>query len=603
MKTVIPQVAAFVVAFAHPDLWAMGSPAPDVTCSVQAGTLLNTVPPGLFGANAEWFNQGDGLVDANGNLNLNLLATAANQGASSIRFPGGTLSDFYHWQNGVGPMGSRPIVPHGIDPGSERDVYGTPEFLKSCQLVAATPLITVNVGTGTAGEAAGWVDYCNNPNNAQRAADGVAPTTRVPFWELGNELYFNSSAVEQQITQTPAQYAQNVLSFATAMRQIDPTIQLLAIGAPDRAGYPLASYQNWTQTVLQTCASQIDYIAYHDAYFPGFSSLNDPTLQAGYQAMWAAPETVDQELSQLEGWITRYQQSRPINIAVTEWGPLFGMLPDWIDHNKTMGSAVYVDRMMQVFLSHPKVKIANYFKLTDDTHMGWNSYLNEPKVPYYVIQLFTQHFGTATVAASVTSPTYSTPALGFVPPETNVNLVTAVASIDPATEKLYINFVNRDWAQTHYVQLTIGGFAYSTTTGTLWQIYSSSVTDNNGPDIMPGVGITYVDPSIVASNVQIQSGAASLNAPIALPPHSVETLEIDGTMPAPTIASPPQPTAASAAQPPSGGGATQPAAAGGAAQPAAEGGGGAPSDWFLGLLALAAGLRRKLSPRAIRADL
>jgi len=279
--------------------------------------------------------------------------------------------------------------------------------------------------------------------------------------------------------------------------------------------------------VLQTCASQIDYIAYHDAYFPGFFGTS-PALQTGYQAMWAAPETIDQELTQLEGWIAQYQQGRAIGIAVTEWGPQFGMLPDWIDHNKTLGSAVYVGRVMQVFLSHPRVMIANYFKMVDGTCFGWNSYLNQPKVPYYVIQLFTQHFGTNMVATSVTSPTYSTSEVGYAPPESNVSEVTAVSSINPVSHKLYINFVNRAWTQTHYVQLNVSGFNHTTTTGTFWQINSASVTDNNGPDMMPGLGVTYVDPSTAVSNVQIQAQNMPLTQPIALPPHSIGTLEIDG---------------------------------------------------------------------------
>jgi alpha-N-arabinofuranosidase len=519
---------AFTLTFATLRFSADAAPSPDVSCSVQAGTLLNPVPEELFGTNTEWFNQGDGLANAQGNLSTSLLTTAVNQETSPLRFPGGVLSDFYHWQNGVGPVDSRPIMAHGSDPGSERDVYGTPEFLKMCQLIAATPLITANVGTGTASEAAGWVDYCNNPKNTQRLADGVDATMRVPLWELGNELYFNGSATEQEITMTPQAYAQQVLSFATAMRKADPSIQLMAIGVPDRTAYSLTQYQNWTQTVLQTCASQIDYIAYHNAYFPGFFGTNDPTLQTGYQAMWAAPETIDQELTQLEGWIAKYQQGRNIGIAVTEWGPLFGMLPDWIDHVKTLGSAVYTGRVLQVFLSHPKVKIANYFKMVDGTCTGWNSYLNQPKVPYYIIQLFTQHFGTYMVATSVTSPTYSTSEVGFVPAESNVAEVTAVSSIDPVNHKLYINFVNRDWTNFHYVRLNLSGFKHTTTIGKLWYVYSPSVTDNNGPDMAPGLGVTYTDPSTVVSHIQIQSQTVNITQPIGLPPHFVGTLEIDG---------------------------------------------------------------------------
>jgi alpha-N-arabinofuranosidase len=527
MNPDLPYKKIFTLAFLVLNLPASGAPAPDVLCSVQAGSLLNSVPTGLFGANTEWFNQGDGLADAQGTLNTGLVTTATSQKITSLRFPGGILADFYHWQDGVGPVASRPVIPHGADSGSEPDVYGTPEFLKTCQLTGASPLITANVGTGSASEAAGWVDYCNNPKNVQRVADGVSATMRVPVWELGNELYYDGSTAEQKITLTPAAYAQQVLAFATAMRQADPTLQLIAIGVPNRTAYSLTSYSNWTQTVLQTCASQIDYIAYHDAYFPGFCGTS-PDLQTGYQAMWAAPETVNQELTQLEGWIAEYQQGRSIGIAITEWGPLFGSLPNWIDHNKTLGSAVYVDRVLQVLLSHPKVKIANYFKLVDDTSMGWNSYLNRPKVPYYVIQLFTEHFGTYMVPTSVSSPTYSTVETGFVPPESNVAVVTAVSSINPSNHKLYVNFVNRDWTATHYVQLTLAGFRHRTTSGTFWQINSASVTDNNGPDVAPWLDLSYVDPSTVVSNVQIKSSTVGLNSSLALPPHSLGTLEIDG---------------------------------------------------------------------------
>jgi alpha-N-arabinofuranosidase len=527
MSSHLPRSVALTVALTILRLPVAGA-SPDVTCSVQAGNLLNPVPSGLLGTNVEWFNQGNGLADAQGNLNNSLLITAASEEISSIRFPGGILSDFYHWQNGVGPVSSRPVIPHGADSGSERDVYGTPEFLKTCQLTAATPLITANVGTGSASEAAAWVDYCNNPKNTQRLADGVDPSARVPMWELGNELYFNSSAAEQQIAMTPTQYAQQVLSFAAAMRKSDPSIQLMAIGMPNRTAYTMTAYPNWIQTVLQTCAAQIDYIAIHNAYFPGFYGTTIPSTQSGYRAMWAAPETVDQELTSVEALIAQYQQGRDIGIAVTEWGPLFGSMPSWIDHNKTMGSAVYAGRIMQVFLSHPKVRIANYFKMVDDTCFGWNSYLNQPKVPYYVIQLFAQHFGTTMISTSVTSPTFSTSALGYVPAESNVAEVTAVGSLDPANKKLYVNFVNRAWTQTHYVKLTMSGFNHTATTGTLWEIYSSAATDNNGPDMMPGLGISYVDPSTAVHHVQIQSQKVSLNGSITLPPHCVCTLEVDG---------------------------------------------------------------------------
>jgi alpha-L-arabinofuranosidase len=132
------------------------------------------------------------------------------------------------------------------------------------------------------------------------------------------------------------------------------------------------------------------------------------------------------------------------------------------------------------------------------------------------------------VATSITSPTYSTGEVGYAPPESNVAEVTAVSSIDPVNHKLYINFVNRDWANFHSVQLNLSRFKHTTTIGTFWYVYSPSVTDNNGPDMMPGLGLSYIDPSTTVSHVQIQWQNVGITQTIWLPPHFVGTLEIDG---------------------------------------------------------------------------
>src|SRR6202044_2265426 len=132
-------------------------------------------------------------------------------------------------------------------------------------------------------------------------------------------------------------------------------------------------------------------------------------------------------------------------IAVTEWGALFSADPRWIDHVNTIGSAVYLARMMQVFLLQPRVTLADYFKFSDRNFMGWIGYDRKPKVPYYVIELFAAHFGDQLVEASIESPTYDVEGLGPAPAETNVAELTVAASISRPSEKLFVNIVNRSW--------------------------------------------------------------------------------------------------------------------------------------------------------------
>ena len=53
---------------------------------------------------------------------------------------------------------------------------GSAEFLHFCRLIGAKPQITVNAGTGSAEEAAAWVEYCNGaadtPMGCLRARHG-----------------------------------------------------------------------------------------------------------------------------------------------------------------------------------------------------------------------------------------------------------------------------------------------------------------------------------------------------------------------------------------------------------------------------------------------
>ena len=78
---------------------------------------------------------------------------------------------------------------------------------------AATPVITVNFGTGTPQEAAAWVHYAN-----------VVKGYHVQYWEIGNELMGNWEAGGPL---SATDYGRRFLSFYAAMTAEDPSIKLL----------------------------------------------------------------------------------------------------------------------------------------------------------------------------------------------------------------------------------------------------------------------------------------------------------------------------------------------------------------------------------------
>ncbi len=124
----------------------------------------------------------------------------------------------------------------GIDSGA----VGTDEFVRFCRNVGASPFINVNFESdgrerwafpdfmkgdrrGFAEEAAEWVDYCNNPDNKLRNANGEKPFN-VKLWQIGNETSYIKNGFDAVTT------AKKTAEFAKAMLKADPGIKLMGWG-------------------------------------------------------------------------------------------------------------------------------------------------------------------------------------------------------------------------------------------------------------------------------------------------------------------------------------------------------------------------------------
>jgi alpha-N-arabinofuranosidase len=111
-----------------------------------------------------------------------------------------------------------------------------------------TPMLTVNLGTGTPEEARNWVEYCNSPAGTKyanwRAKNGSEQPYGVKLWCLGNEM-----DGPWQLGHVPAdQYAIRAQQAAKMMKDTDPSIEFVACGscAPD-----LPTYMEWDRQVLE----------------------------------------------------------------------------------------------------------------------------------------------------------------------------------------------------------------------------------------------------------------------------------------------------------------------------------------------------------------
>jgi len=77
---------------------------------------------------------------------------------TAMRYPGGNFASGYHWLDGVGPKELRPNMRALAWQSPEPNQVGTDEFMKLARKLDWTPMLTVNLGTGTPEEARNWVE-------------------------------------------------------------------------------------------------------------------------------------------------------------------------------------------------------------------------------------------------------------------------------------------------------------------------------------------------------------------------------------------------------------------------------------------------------------
>jgi hypothetical protein len=210
--------------------------------TVNTGKVLSSVSLYALGVNtAVW----DGHLQDAGVANL-----LRTDGVGVLRYPGGSTADNFHWQNNTLD-----------DSGSNAGPAAFDQFMQVAQQVGASPIITVNYGSGSPAEAAAWVKYAN-----------VTKHYNIHYWEIGNEMYGNGtygSSWERDLhaQKGPAAYASNAQQFIQAMKAVDPSIQVgLVLTAP--GNWPDgqtsgSSPQPWNDTVLQAACSSADFVSVH----------------------------------------------------------------------------------------------------------------------------------------------------------------------------------------------------------------------------------------------------------------------------------------------------------------------------------------------------
>jgi alpha-L-arabinofuranosidase len=340
-----------------------------------------------------------------------------------IRWPGGNVAQDYRWMLGVGPRDERATWTNlSWKNESEPGDFGTDEFVAFARAAGAEPSITVNVegGGATVEEAAAWVEYCNGPASskygAMRAANGHTAPFDVKLWEVGNEIWGNWVRGHSDAET----YARNYNRYAKAMRAVDPSIKLIAVGDND---------MKWNRTVLSAAGANIDYLAIHHYY--GRRELHGDPMN-----LMARPLYFERFYREVEQLLRELGLEGRVKLAINEWG-----LDLPAERQYSMESALYGARLMNVFERTGELV---EMSAVSDLVNGWPGGIIQAGrqsvfvSPIYLVnQLYNEHRGDVRLASTVNSPTFDTSREGTKVPYLDVS-VTRTSD----NKKIFIKAVN-----------------------------------------------------------------------------------------------------------------------------------------------------------------
>jgi len=284
-------------------------------------------------------------------------------------------------------------------------------------------MITVNAGTGSPAEAAGWVEYCNGGPSTQygglRASYGRRDPWGVKYWCIGNEQW---GPLEKD-SGSPEYYAQKFLRFAKAMRSVDPDIKLVACGLnlewgegvwpqllptllirplfnPLKPLFNPLNWRNWNERLLRLAGHEIDILSLHD-YFPDTVKLwrwrPKPTPENFY---WIVSGNI-----KTERMLQQMRKKLKVTVCLDEWNVRYD-LPSHRRCNYTLAEGLYTACMLNSLLRVEGLFCANYAQFVNALGMivthERGAYLAPPG---QVFRLYAQTLGEFVYEVQVDSPT------------------------------------------------------------------------------------------------------------------------------------------------------------------------------------------------------
>src|SRR3989338_7041740 len=422
--------------------------------TIHADKIIGAINPMIYGSQ----------VQAKTEFEMDVSNLARNFGVTNFRYPGGG-SNGYRWKIGKFDFSDRT---------KNAPLSNIENVIKFAEITEADLVIQVNIESGTAQEAAEWVEYMNKGRGRY-----------VKYWELGNEVYGDWDRAYM----TGEKYAKIIKEYAALMRAVDPDIK---IGA--NWGGP--KYQDFDQAVVEQAADDIDFVSYH--WYP--NHVNQYKQYKGRphppaEDIMANSLAVADMTGRFNAMVEKYAPRRKgkIEFTVMEWdGSWDGVSSDLRFEYKGMmwslANAIFYADTLGEFARHGGTG-ANQYTFQEvmfglirggDRDAGWggdrwDGQTIRPKA--LAFQLLANHFRGNLVEHALTgSPAYFKEADWWADSYTgDVPYVTSHVSKSAEDNTMAIVLINRHSVYDFKVKITIDGVTLADTKGEVWIL--------NGPEL------------------------------------------------------------------------------------------------------------------------
>lgn len=378
--------------------------------------------------------------------------------------------------------------------------YGILEHMKLVRSLGAQSIITVNYGTGLdklgrlstsatvsqkARRAAALVAFVNGkPGDTRplgvdeeandwqtigfwaekRVRQGYPEPLRVRYWEVGNEVYDRH---EKGYT-TAQQYAQDLVTFARAMKAVDPGIKIGAVGNGFPRGRGDADVADeWNSTVIKQAGDSLDFLIIHP-YYPGAGQRPAGyQSQAWFTAVMAGAQEALTDLKEIRSIIAaNAPPGKPIEIVVTEYGIWPSESKDPRDY-ANLGRALFDADLLMGLLKDGAglgVTLATAWNLhgsnpTAAIRYDWNTGKRVLRPHYYVMELIKNHLEPQLIGVQVSSSTFAVEQVGNVKAHPALPALGALAAISRTGQRLTLLVLNRSLTGPITTTIRLAGFA------------------------------------------------------------------------------------------------------------------------------------------------